>query len=66
MYKCTKCKCIEYENGEIRVSWGLWTKIFNIQNKKFITVSCKECWYTDIYKTWKTRTAENIFDFLMN
>ena len=66
MYKCSKCKWLEYESGEMRVSGGLWTKIFNIQNKKFITVSCKDCGYTDIYKASKTRTAENVFDFFMN
>ena len=32
---CPKCNHKEYEVGEIRVTGSFWTKIFNVQNKKY-------------------------------
>jgi predicted nucleic-acid-binding Zn-ribbon protein len=36
-----------------------------VQNKKFITVSCSHCGYTEIYKA-QTDTGMNILDFLFH
>lgn len=60
---CLKCNSENYETGEMRVSGGFWSRIFDVQNKKFTTVSCKECGYTEIYKRTSS-TAGNILDFL--
>ena len=65
-YKCLKCENVEYVTGEIRAASGFWTKIFNIQNKKFITVSCKKCGYTELYSKENAKSIENIFDFFTN
>jgi predicted nucleic-acid-binding Zn-ribbon protein len=62
-FKCPKCQNSENEIGEIRAAGGIWSKIFDIQNKKFHTVSCKNCGYTEMYKKG-TKTAENVIDFL--
>jgi hypothetical protein len=65
MPKCIKCKG-EYEQGEMRAAGGFWTKIFNIQNKKFTTLSCIECGYTELYNKKSNSSkdkAENILDF---
>ena len=64
-YKCLKCSCAEYAEGEIRAAGGFWTKIFNIQNRKFKTVSCKNCGYTEIYSK-RGNEAENVLDFFTN
>ena len=40
-------------------------KIFDVQNKKFITVSCTKCGYTELYRQ-DTSTGMNVLDFLMN
>ena len=66
MYKCSKCGNTEYDSGEIRAAGGFWTKIFNVQNRKFITLSCKKCGFTELYNKAKARTAENVLDFLTN
>jgi predicted nucleic-acid-binding Zn-ribbon protein len=42
---------------------GGLTKFFNIQNKKFTTISCTKCTYTEIYKT-DTSALSNVLDFL--
>lgn len=61
-YKCVKCQHTEYETDEFRATGGNFAKIFDVQNKKFTTVSCKQCGYTEIYKG-TTSTLGNVFDF---
>jgi predicted nucleic-acid-binding Zn-ribbon protein len=61
-YSCAKCLCIEYETDEFRATGGNFAKLFDVQNKKFMTVSCKQCGYTEIYKG-NTSSLGNIFDF---
>ena len=39
-------------------------KMFDVQNKKFITVSCTKCGYTELYKTG-TDAGMNMLDFLV-
>ncbi len=63
-YICVKCGCTEFENDQFQATGGNFAKIFDIQNKKFITVSCKRCGYTEIYKQ-NTDSGWNILDFLI-
>lgn len=62
-YKCEKCGNKKYKSGQIRAAGGFWQKIFDIQDKKFITISCEKCGYTDMYLAKKGSTAENVLDF---
>ena len=43
---------------------GNFAKLFDVQNKKFITVSCRECGYTELYRA-ETGAGMNILDFLI-
>ena len=63
---CQKCNHKEYEVGEIRVTGSFWTKIFNIQNKKYSSVSCSRCSYTEFYRSQPSSGLANIFDFFTN
>lgn len=63
-YTCPKCGCHEFENDQFQATGGNFSKVFNVQNKKFITISCKKCGYTELYKS-QTSTGMNILDFLM-
>jgi predicted nucleic-acid-binding Zn-ribbon protein len=63
--KCSKCESTEFTVGQLRATGGFWTKLFNIQNLKFVTLICKACGYTELYKKG-TRSAENILDFFTN
>jgi hypothetical protein len=47
----------------MRATGGFFTKVFNVQSKRFTTVSCARCHYTELYKT-DSSTLGNIFDFL--
>ncbi|RED46349.1 hypothetical protein DFQ10_101119 [Winogradskyella eximia] len=64
-YICPKCDNTTYEVGEMRATGGRWSKIFDIQNKKFSSVTCKKCSYTEFYKA-KTGALSNIFDLFTN
>ncbi len=61
MKSCLKCKSNEFESGQVRASGGFWSKMFDIQNLKFVRLTCKKCGYTELYKKG-TKTAENILD----
>lgn len=62
-YLCPKCGGTEFESSEMRATGGFLTKIFDIQTKRFTTISCARCRYTELYKT-DSSTLGNIFDFL--
>ena len=59
---CPKCSNRSFETDEFRAAGGGFAKIFDVQNKKFSTVSCSNCGYTEIYKR-ETSTLGNVFDF---
>ena len=61
-YQCPKCSNSQYEIGEFRATGGFWTKIFDIQSKRFTTLTCTKCTYTEIYKSHSSKLG-NIFDF---
>ncbi|MBN2413516.1 zinc ribbon domain-containing protein [candidate division KSB1 bacterium] len=64
-YICPKCKNNQCEIGEIRTTGGVLSKIFDVQNKKFTSVTCSRCRYTEFYKA-DSSTLGNIFDFFTN
>ena len=61
-YICPKCSNTQYEIGEFRATGGLLTKFLDIQSRRFSTVTCTQCKYTEIYKA-STSMLGNIFDF---
>jgi len=64
-YKCPKCSNRTYQVDEMRATGGTWSKIFDVQNKKFTSVTCERCTYTEFYKA-KTSALSNIFDLFTN
>lgn len=64
-FTCAKCGCSTYDISEFRATGGFLTKIFNVQTKKFTTVSCSQCRYTEIYQADSSMLG-NIFDFFMD
>ena len=49
-WKCPKCNNEKFERDQFQATGGNFAKIFDVQNKKFITISCTKCGYTEIYK----------------
>lgn len=60
-FTCAKCKNNEYETSEFRAAGGFLSKILDIQSRKFTTVTCTRCKYTEMYKA-DSSTLGNIFD----
>lgn len=64
-YICPKCGCLQYETDQFQATGGNFAKLFDIQNKKFLTVSCCQCGYTELYRQ-DTDAAMNVLDFFIN
>ncbi len=61
-YACEKCQHTKFKTGQLRAAGGFFSKLFDVQSRKFTTVSCSNCGYTEIYKG-DTSVVGNIFDF---
>lgn len=64
-WKCVKCDNTEFKKDQFQATGGDFSKVFNVQNKKFITITCINCGYTELYKS-ETSAGMNILDFFMN
>ena len=64
-FVCVKCGCRHYETDQFQATGGNFAKLFDIQNKKFVTVTCAQCGYTELYKQ-PENAAMNVLDFLFN
>jgi Predicted nucleic-acid-binding protein containing a Zn-ribbon domain len=63
-YVCPKCGCQHYIHDQFQATGGNLAKLFDVQNKKFITVSCADCGYTELYRE-ETSMGWNVLDLLM-
>lgn len=63
-YRCPKCGGLEYDHDQFQATGGNFAKIFDIQNKRFMTVTCRRCGYTELYRS-TTSDGWNVLDFLI-
>ena len=64
-YVCPKCGCTQYEADRLQATGGNFAKLFDVQNKKFVTVSCCQCGYTELYKALNRSAGLDVLDFIM-
>lgn len=64
MYQCPKCGNTTYVSDQFQSTGGNFAKLFDVQNKRFITISCTNCGYTELYRA-ETSTGMNVLDFLI-
>ncbi|RSX54082.1 DNA-binding protein [Bifidobacterium goeldii] len=64
-YVCPKCGGTQYDSDQFQATGGNFAKIFNVQNKRFITITCTQCGYTELYRS-QTSTGMNVLDFLLS
>lgn len=64
-YICPKCGNRQFETGEFRATGGFLSKVFDVQSRRFTTVTCTNCQYTEIYRTSSSMLG-NIFDLFTN
>ena len=60
-YNCPKCGTKTCSTGEIMAAGSFLTKIFNIQYRRFTSVTCTECKYTEFYNM-TSKKIRNILD----
>ena len=65
-YSCEKCNSPNFEEGKISTTGSGLSKFFNMQNNRFVTISCAKCGYTELFKGDKSGILSNIFDVLGN
>ncbi len=63
-YVCPKCGNQTYESDQFQATGGNLAKIFDVQNKRFTTITCTQCGYTELYKKPKDN-AMDVLDFLL-
>lgn len=61
-YKCLRCDHRHYDTGEIRAAGGFWSKVFDVQGRRFTTVTCQQCKHTELFKVDSSGLG-NVFDF---
>ena len=59
---CPKCGGTEAETDEIATSGTGFSKMFDVQNRRFVVVSCAECGYSELYKG---QSSGNAIDFFL-
>ena len=64
-FKCPKCSNTSCELGTVSTAGGFWSKVFDVQHRKFAAVTCQRCRYTELYKA-DSSTLGNIFDLFTN
>ena len=60
-YTCPKCGHNQPDIDQFRATGGFLSKIFDVQNKKFTTVTCRNCTYTEMYRASSSQLGD-IFD----
>ncbi|KRL42899.1 zinc ribbon domain-containing protein [Lacticaseibacillus manihotivorans] len=65
VYECPKCHNHSYQSDQFQATGGSFAKLFDVQNKKFVTISCTQCGYTELYRQ-QSSSGMNVLDFLLN
>ncbi|BDF69578.1 DNA-binding protein [Oscillospiraceae bacterium] len=64
-YICQKCGNRTYEHDQFQATGGNFAKLFDVQNKKFVTITCTRCGYTELYKQ-QGDMGMDILDFFIS
>ncbi|HEY0954117.1 MAG TPA: zinc ribbon domain-containing protein [Roseateles sp.] len=60
---CPKCGSHAKQLGEFRAAGGFLSSFFDYSNRRFKSVSCRQCGYTEFYNASISGTAK-FLDFL--
>ena len=64
-YRCPKCGNSQCDTGQMRAAGGFWSKIFDVQSRKFTSVTCTSCRYTEFYQAESSKLG-SLFDLFTN
>lgn len=60
-YSCVKCGGSRFDVKEMRATGGMLSQIFDVQNRRYTTVTCCQCGYTELFAK-ESNDLLNIFD----
>ena len=63
-FTCVKCGHNECEVNDMSTTSGTMSRMANLQNRRFSAVSCRRCFYTELYKT-NSGALRNVFDRIL-
>jgi predicted nucleic-acid-binding Zn-ribbon protein len=63
-YRCLRCHHTQCSIGELHAAGGTWSKIFDIEGRKFTTVTCERCRHTEFFQADRN-TLASIFDLFV-
>lgn len=64
-WTCSKCNGTNHEEDTVTMTGSGFSKFLNVQNRKFLAVTCSNCKYTEFYKG-HMKGWENVIDFFGN
>ena len=56
---------MKYDEDRVTMTGTGFSRFLNVQNRKYLTVSCTNCKYTELYKG-EMKAWENVLDFFGN
>lgn len=62
-WRCQKCECTAKDLGELRAYGGFWSSFFDVSTRRFKSVSCKRCGFTEFYRA-DIASSSKVFDLL--
>jgi uncharacterized protein len=54
-FTCPKCGNSNYEIGQFIATGSFWTNALKFHYKRFTTLSCSKCSFTEVYKMSKKK-----------
>lgn len=63
-FQCVKCKSSGGQVSRFAATGTGFSRFFDIQHKKYITVSCKNCGYTEVYNPEILEKKNRVMDVL--
>ena len=63
-WQCPKCANQRFETGQFRAVGGAISRLLDVQNRKFTTVSCTRCGFTEVYKADSSALGK-VFDLFV-
>ncbi len=65
VWTCPKCESTRFTEDTVTMTGKTWSRFMNIQNRKFLAITCTNCQYTEFYKG-VSKGWESVIDFLGN
>ena len=65
VWTCPKCESTSFTEDTVTMTGKTWSRFMNIQNRKFLAITCTNCQYTEFYKC-VSKGWESVIDFLGN